>query len=363
MDRGKERHMFPGSNTSAGFYSYYRFIMPQQEADHIFCLKGGPGVGKSTFMKKIACRMQDKGFLAEYLHCSSDPDSLDGVVFPGLHVALIDGTSPHVIDPVNPGAVDEIVNLGEYWDLDGIKQNKENIIKINAEVGKTFRTAYKYLGAAKYMLDNIKELLAEGANPAGAYLEAGRIVKEEFTNEALSGKLGNVKKQFASAITPSGIVQYIDTLVDDTYKIYFIRNKWGIGVSELLKRIAEDAAARGLFAELYYCPMEPESKIEHVVIPGLKLAFFSESRYFNIRAKIQSEIDMTRYIDTDCMEKHADALAFCEKNFETLLDQTVCTLHKAKRMHDEMEKYYIPHMNFEKENQKLEEIALRIFKI
>ncbi len=360
MDRGKERHMFPGNNTSAGFYSYYRFILPQQEANHIFCLKGGPGVGKSTFMKKIAGRMQDAGLSAEYLHCSSDPDSLDGVFFPEIFVALIDGTSPHVIDPVNPGAVDEIVNLGEYWDLDGIKKNKAEIMKINAEVGKTFRSAYRYLAAARCILDNITDLLKESANPAGSWLEADTVIKQEFSKESVCEKTGRVKKQFASAITPSGIVHFIETLTDGSYKVTFIKNRWGVGVNDLLKRIAEEACIRGLDAELYYCPMEPDSKIEHIIIPGLKLAFLSQNQYYNFRTNAVREVDMTSYMDHGCMEKNKEALLFSENVFGKLMDETIRTLHHAKAMHDEMEKYYIPHMNFEKENNKLEEIVQRI---
>ena len=362
MSKGSERHMFPGNNTSMGFYSYYRFIMPQQEANHIFCLKGGPGVGKSTFMKKIAGRMQDNGFSAEYLHCSSDPDSLDGIVLPELHVALIDGTSPHVIDPVNPGAVDEIVNLGAYWDLNGIKKNKEDIIRISAEIGGIFRMAYQYLAGAKCLSDNIGNLLKQEVNETGPYFEADQIIKEEFSDQSLSENMGKVKKQFASAITPSGIVQFIDTLVDDTFRVYFIKNKWGVGVNELLKKIADEAAVRGFFTELFYCPMEPESKIEHVIIPDLKLAFLSGNPYYRFQTKMFKEIDMTRYISVNCMGKNKDALAFSEKTFGTLLDESIHTLSSAKRMHDEMEKYYIPHMQFERENKKLEEIFERIQK-
>ena len=59
--RGRERHTFPGSNTPKGFFSYYDFILEQREATRIFCIKGGPGVGKSTFMKITGDEMLDKG--------------------------------------------------------------------------------------------------------------------------------------------------------------------------------------------------------------------------------------------------------------------------------------------------------------
>lgn len=92
----KERHMFPGGNTSKGFYSFYRYILGQEEANRIICIKGGPGTGKSSLMKKVGAHFLDKGYLIEYHHCSSDNNSLDGVVIKELKVAILDGTSPHV---------------------------------------------------------------------------------------------------------------------------------------------------------------------------------------------------------------------------------------------------------------------------
>jgi GTPase SAR1 family protein len=94
-EMGEIRKVFPGGNTSCGFYSFYEFILPQEEAAKIFVIKGGPGVGKSTFMKRIGDEMIKRGYDIEYHQCSSDNDSLDGVVIPALRVALIDGTAPH----------------------------------------------------------------------------------------------------------------------------------------------------------------------------------------------------------------------------------------------------------------------------
>ncbi|NLL04572.1 MAG: ATPase [Clostridiaceae bacterium] len=95
MSKGKIRHMFLGGNTSQGFFSYYDYILSQEEATRIICIKGGPGVGKSTFMKKIGKEMEDRGYDVEYMHCSSDNNSIDGVVIPAIKVALLDGTAPH----------------------------------------------------------------------------------------------------------------------------------------------------------------------------------------------------------------------------------------------------------------------------
>ena len=59
--------------------------------------------------------------------CSSDPDSLDGVIFPQIRACIADGTSPHVIEPRFPGAVEELVNLGDYWDAEQLRVHAEGI--------------------------------------------------------------------------------------------------------------------------------------------------------------------------------------------------------------------------------------------
>ena len=40
------------------------------------------------------------GETVEYILCSADPDSLDGVVLPRLGAALVDGTAPHGTAPL-----------------------------------------------------------------------------------------------------------------------------------------------------------------------------------------------------------------------------------------------------------------------
>lgn len=360
MESVKERHMFPGNNTSAGFFSYYQYILPQSDAEHIFCIKGGPGVGKSTFMSAIAKALSESGVGVEYLHCSSDPDSLDGVLFPKLGVALVDGTAPHVIDPKNPGAVDEIVNLGEYWNLGGIKQNKKQIIDINAETGRLFSRAYRYLAAAKCVLDDITHICGSPETDFGARAQADMIIEKEMGKASASAFQGKTRKMFASAITPSGIVHHIETLFDDTYKVYLITNTWGAGVNALLERIADDASAGGHDAEVYYCPMDPEGKIEHLIIPDLRLALLSENDYLTMSVKPDCIIDLTQYNGKAEQGYDREDRRVSEKEFDALLTEAVFTLRRAKETHDELEKFYVPNMDFAKVERTREWILGRI---
>ena len=59
--KGHIRNIFPGGNTPQGFYSYYNDILPQRKAEKIFCIKGGPGTGKSTLMKGVGRHFSEQG--------------------------------------------------------------------------------------------------------------------------------------------------------------------------------------------------------------------------------------------------------------------------------------------------------------
>ena len=87
-----------GANSPTGFYSSHMNQVPEtspEQAETIYILKGGPGCGKSSLMRRVAQAMEEKGASVEYIACSGDPDSLDAVVFPALNTAIVDGTAPH----------------------------------------------------------------------------------------------------------------------------------------------------------------------------------------------------------------------------------------------------------------------------
>ena len=93
-------NFFVGANSGEGFQNLFSQVVDLEEAYDLMVLKGGPGVGKNTFMREIGRTMEAAGTPVEYLWCSGDPDSLDGLVLPELRCAVVDGTSPHGTAPL-----------------------------------------------------------------------------------------------------------------------------------------------------------------------------------------------------------------------------------------------------------------------
>lgn len=150
-------HCFFGCNAGSGFHTFFNFL-PRLEGARIIIVKGGPGTGKSTFISAIGDTFAQQGYDLEYQHCSLDPQSYDAVIVPALKAVVTAATGHHVFDPRNPGAVDEILNLGDHWDAERIRQHSKEIIEINREAERLFRKAFRVLNAARQFLANVEDI-------------------------------------------------------------------------------------------------------------------------------------------------------------------------------------------------------------
>lgn len=364
MARGRLKKVFPGGNTYKGFYSLYDYII-KTDATRIFVIKGGPGVGKSTFMRKIGEAMLEQGYDVEFHCCSSDNGSLDGVVIPAVQVALLDGTAPHIVDPKNPGVVDEIIYLGDYWNEEGLKTHKKEILSLNREISRLFCRAYSYLSAAHLFLEEVRLFYQEtGAFNVGAL---NKLVLD-LTHEIFEGKQRQsenpgVRRLFATAITPDGPVSYLDTIVGHLKKRYIINGDDGTGKTTLVRRLMEVALMRGFHVEVYHCALDPD-RVEHLVIPALETAVVNsvEPHYYKPHkgdTAIDTMICVQQLTDQNIQEERDTA----REMYRRCLEEAVDFLHRAKKTHDEMETYYIPQMNFAEIEGRRQRVFDRILKL
>jgi len=350
--------MFLGGNTHLGFFSYYDHIIPREEADKIYIVKGGPGTGKSSFMKRIAREMAGRGHAVEYMHCSSDSDSLDGIVIRDLGVAMLDGTAPHVVDPKYPGAVDEILNFGAFWDEEGIRKHKEEIMEESREIGRLFSRAYRYLSAAYNIYTDSASIYARALDSSKLDSLVYDLERELFDGKERAGRSGRERSLFASAITPAGFVNYLDTILD-TGRVYEIRGDMGTGEEKVLERLRDRALASGHDVEGFYCALNPR-KLEHLVIPGLDAAITTSNAYHRPGSGFVKTFDMLDLMDRGLLERCRIDLEENRTMFDGLMSNALKSIRQAKENHDRLERYYIPHMNFKGIDALYEEILDRL---
>ncbi len=342
MPKGVSSHFFLGANSPTGFFSLYDGLIDLKTADSVYIIKGGPGCGKSTFMRLIAEKLTEAGANAEYIMCSSDPSSVDGVVFEGLKTAFVDGTSPHIVEPQYPYVVERYINLGEFYDTEGLKEHREDIIEAFDTYRKFYQSAYSFIRAARSMEDDMFNAVVSSTVLDKILKRTKGIIQREIRGK---GDGGGVKKRLLSAISPDGMICRFDTARAICSRIFEINDNYGLA-HFMLTRILEAAQKAGYGCYALYCPMNPSTKIEHVLIPGLDVGFVSSSSLYPYDAEPFRRIRLDACIDPELMRSQKKRLKFAKKTQMALLDEAVASIKTAKLHHDRLEKLFNPYVDF-----------------
>lgn len=277
-----------GANSVHGFYSLYDNLCPPDGDDFLWVIKGGPGCGKSSFMRRIAEAMANSGHDVQYILCSGDPDSLDGVYFPALHVGYVDGTSPHVQEVAYPAASGLYLDLGQFYDRAALIESRKRIRALNLSYKGLYASAYRLLAACPAPQDD----LAHEAPPALRALE-----------EQQTGKL---QKRFLRAVTCKGLVSAEHPPCSRVREI---------SSQSALSQLAQNACELGYEVITAQHPLFP-TLCESVHIPALDtLYFYSFAEY--------------------------------DASVQPVLREACAVLAEAKTLHDELEAVYNPHVDFD----------------
>jgi len=305
---------FLGANSAAGFFSHYNEILPGEEGRTLRVLKGGSGCGKSTLMKKVAAHAEQLGLAVRYIHCSSDPDSLDGIVIPSLSYAVVDGTAPHVIEPELCGCGESYIDLGSSYREEGLRtcrhilrRLKQTAIDLRAEAAM----ALSALAAVERFL------------PHGDPLPSpDRLIPEQ-------GERGTLQKIFLSGHTPAGRLTFWDTAADLCPIRYLLRGS-SRQISAFLKQAATLCVKRHCDAIFCDSPLQPGEHAEHLLLPGAGIAFLSDTKLSPCPLEAK-QIFGTCAPDDDLLPLQ-----------RTLLQKATERLRKAKEYHDLLEEAYSP---------------------
>ncbi|MCA1030447.1 PRK06851 family protein [Bacillus timonensis] len=350
------KNYYAGSNSSVGFYSLFNEAI--KGLNRLYILKGGPGTGKSTFMRKVGLFFMGKGYKLEYLHCSSDNQSIDGLVVPELSLGFVDGTAPHVIEPRYPGVIEKVIDLGQYRNDSYLEKQSKEIIKLTDDITEAFQAAYQVFSEAKSIhLEKEK-----------VYLSTMDFTKADKVTNELSGKIFGqpferdeqirVKKRFFGAATPRGAVNFIENITEDIDKRYLIKGRPGSGKSTLMKRIGKEAEERGLSVEYFPCAFDPNS-IDMIIIPTLSVAILDATAPHVVDPfRINDEvIDMFKLcMDPRIEITHEKELTKLNTDYKNKVALGTNFLSEAKRLHDKLENIYMGAMDFRAVDFKREEV-------
>lgn len=358
MQANAKIRYFLGANSPQGFYSLYDQLLPTEQAKAIYILKGGPGCGKSSLMRRIAQQAEEAGEQVEYIHCSGDPDSLDAVLLTSRQTAIVDGTAPHVVEPAHPGVVESYVNLGDCYKREELVPLRQEIVGCMAGYKDCYKRAYRCLSAAAEIAEDMRSILTTESLEEKAFKRAKGILGREIGKKRGDG--GQITQRFLSAVTHQGVLRYHCTAEILCKRIYVLEDSYGLA-HVLLTRLLTGATTAGYDVVACPSPMAPD-RLEHLIIPGLSLAFLSAQPGSVWEKRPYRRIRMDSMVDAELARRNKARLRFSRKVSAALIDEAVDSLAQAKAMHDDLEALYNPHVDFERVYRTADELAAEILK-
>ncbi len=333
MSGDKKVRYFLGANSAEGFVSLYDRLTDPNTADHIWYIKGGPGNGKSTFMRKTAEAAEKRGFHTEYILCSGDPKSLDGIYIRELRTAYVDATAPHVQEPALPGITGRYIDLSSFYKKTA-SPDPEKVRRLFRAYKSRYQRAYDHLKAAALTSPaRIPEIAA-----------AADTEKLTSTVAAFAGELlhkegpGFAQKDiFLSANTGEGVLRCTETAAC-AGRIIRVFSAFGL-VDPFLRCFTEECRRRRLPVILCHDPLLPE-RLEGLMIPDAGISLLSCSRTDRGTIKLDS------LIDEACLLAAGAEIKRCRTAAGDQMKLAERSLAEASRMHDELEAEYHSSVDF-----------------
>lgn len=173
--------------------------------------------------------------------------------------------------------------------------------------------------------------------------KAEQVIDEIFTSD-----LPKVRHLFANAITPKGVVDFINNITQDCKARYILKGQPGTGRSTLIKKVINSAIERGHSVEIFHCAFDPDS-VDMMIIPSMGVAVLDGSYPHIIEPERPGDkvIDMLECVDTEEIDKQVEELDQIETRNKALIDEAIANIAKAKSLHDDLEVFYINAMDFE----------------
>lgn len=334
-EKNSKPRFFIGANTSDGFVGYADEIL--NGLGKVYIIKGGPGTGKSTFMKKAAEYAEEKGLSVERYFCSSDSDSLDAVVIREAGVGIMDGTAPHCADPKYPGAREEILNLGEFWNAARLAERFEEIKELTDRKSEKFATVYKYLGVCATLRTERSCRISDCVDWKKAEAAASRLVKKLGCGE----RFLPLSRQISSLGMKGST--FFPTYLEEAEECWYVSDTRGVGgffFEELL------TAAQKASLEVWIS-RDPLLEINALFFPEKKVAVLDRSAE-GAAERAGKVINTERFVIRERIAKNRARLRFLTRLEAELYARVGELFEEIRRDHFALEEIYRGTMSFKK---------------
>lgn len=336
---GTKKKYFAAANGYSGFRSYFNSVFNPEDYERIYIIKGGPGTGKSSLMKRLLTELSSICADCEAIYCSSDTASLDGIILKSNErkIAVIDGTAPHMTDPKYPGAVECIVNLGEHFNISLLKNNSDFIKKATSAKNSHYKSAYEHLSiAGRICAVADREIKAR-------YTRSDKDRIEALIADIGSGS-GRIDTRLITAFGKGGF-EVLGTPAEAFKRVHYVVGIYG---SEFLFTAHLKKALDDRGVDYVHLPSAADGdKSFGFIFPASSAAIVIN----NSGKPSESEVIDTSAFLTDMGSRSCERLEFLWKEREVFLWNSTDEFKKASDEHFALERLYSSAMDFTKADE------------
>ena len=341
-------HFFLGANSESGFYSLYNHFC-SGPADLLHIIKGGPGTGKSTFMRRIGSAAEERGLDVDYILCSGDPESLDGVYIPALHTGWADGTAPHVLEPRIFGTAGDYTDLGRFCDTALPARCSDLIEALTVSYRRCYQNAYAYLAAAGSLRRRSFATLSPDMER-----KLRKRARSKIKRELHSDISAPPVKRFISAVSCQGHYFTEQTLNALCERLCVLESHFGLEqlfFEEILRELVREQSNYILCPD----PLCPDF-IQAIILPNEKLCFIAAHSPLTFTGPVR-----TIHLDTYLPHGKTNENELRENLIEQLMNAAYFQLRSAKKLHDDLEACYRPALNIDALTDYTDTVISKLF--
>ncbi len=343
-----KNELFAGINGVSGYTPMLEYILSPMK--RVYIIKGSSGCGKSTIMKRIAARAEAKGLDTVRIHCSSDPDSLDGVMLTDLQIAIADGTAPHTIEPKKYGIRELTVSLEHSFDYDRLDFFESRISRLMDKKASYNRVASACIAAVGKAEEARREYISQSL--LDDKLEA---FCERFTRRHCKpGSAGTVIAPSDTFCRRGFVTTGAFTDAANTYTLY---DRFGAAevVLQLLYNYGKAIDADML---LIPCPIDA-NRLCGIYYPSTD-TLIKSNRYIPFAG--EKTIRAARFLDPEKTALYKSRLSALARLEDKLLSEAREAMISAAEAHGEIEKIYSQCVDFSVTDEITKKLSDRIFK-
>ena len=346
MDKMRYEY-FAASNSAEGFVNYFSQIFNKQNCSRVYIIKGGPGPGKSRFMREVANEAESRGLCVKYYYCSSDADSLDGIIIDEMRVGLLDGTAPHVCEPTLVGAFEQIINLGDFWNEQLLADKAVEIEALVRKKSQAYKRAYMLLAACGKLLEAQDSTVAACVN----HKKLSGAVKRWF-HKLPESTVPTENIGLCRAVGMKGYTKF-DTYEAGAHMLFTVSDSYRASYY-FMNELRNEAMRRNMSLSVSYDPIMP-SRVDALCLCDVGITFV-------VGKDGERKINIKRFINENELKMHKDKLKKLEasiKNLELLISES---FDDVKKYHFELEEMYMAAMDFNKKEEYTKNFIKKLFK-